>query len=142
MKNQIKEIILNLGADLCGVANIDRFDQAPAGFHPRDIFPDCKLVVVFGVVLPKGLTKVEPRLVYGHFNNCTCPVADWIAFKGAKEIERISGRYAVPLPSDGPYEYWDAPKMEGRGLTSMKHAAVLRGSEPSAKVLCCSTVIC
>ena len=29
--------------------------------------------------------------------------------------------------SDGPYEYWDAEKLEGRGLLSMKHAAVQAG---------------
>lgn len=127
MKNQIKELILNLGADVCGIANIDRFSEAPAGFHPRDILPDCQSVIVFGIALPKGLTKVEPRLIYGHFNEGSCPGVDWIGFKGSREIERLCGGYAVPIPSDGPYEYWDAEKMEGRGLISMKHAAVLAG---------------
>lgn len=42
-------------------------------------------------------------------------------------LERLSGRFAVPLPADSPYEYWDAEQMEGRGLLSMKHAAVLAG---------------
>ena len=121
MENKIKEIILNLGADVCGIANIDRFSEAPAGFHPRDILPDCKSVIVFGIALPKGLTKVEPRLIYGHFNYSTCPEVDWVAFRAAKEIERLCGGYAVPLPSDSPYEYWDAEKLEGRGLISMKH---------------------
>ncbi len=32
MKNAIKEIFLSFGSDLCGVANIDRFDNAPKGF--------------------------------------------------------------------------------------------------------------
>lgn len=127
MENQIKEFILKLGADVCGIANVDRFSEAPAGFHPRDIFPDCKSVVVFGIALPKGLTKVDPRLIYGHFNYDTCREVDWVAFRAAKEIERLWGVYAVPIPSDGPYEYWDAEKLEGRGLISMKHAAVLAG---------------
>ena len=42
MKDRIKEFILSIGADVCGVANVDRFSEAPKGFHPRDIFPDCK----------------------------------------------------------------------------------------------------
>ena len=33
----------------------------------------------------------------------------------------------VPVPSDDPYEYWNQDKLEGRGLISMKHAAVLAG---------------
>lgn len=127
MKEQIKEFVLGMGADVCGVANIDRFSDAPKGFHPRDIFPDCRSVIVFGIALPKGLAKVESRLVYGHFNYAACPEIDWIANKTAKEIERVWGGCAVPMPSDGPYEYWDAEKLEGRGLISMKHAAVLAG---------------
>lgn len=127
MKEQIKQYVLSLGADVCGVANIDRFAGAPAGFHPRDIFPGCRSVLVFGIALPRGLTKVEPRLIYGHFNYGSCPEVDWLAFRAAKEMERLGGGYAVPLPSDGPYEFWDAEKLEGRGLVSMKHAAVLAG---------------
>lgn len=127
MKKIIKDLILNYGADICGVANIARFSEAPAGFHPRDIFPECKSVIVFGVALPKGLTKVEPRLIYGYFNYGTCPEVDLVALRAAKEIERLCDGYAVPLPSDSPYEYWDVEKLEGRGLISMKHAAVLAG---------------
>lgn len=127
MEKKIKEYILSIGADVCGIANIDRFYEAPEGFHPRDIFSGCKSVIVFGMALPKGLTKIEPRLIYGHFNYGTCPEVDWIALRAAKEIERLRGGYAVPLPSDGPYEYWDAERLEGRGLISMKHAAVLAG---------------
>jgi epoxyqueuosine reductase QueG len=127
LKDIIKGIIFDLGADICGVANVDRFSEAPAGFHPKDIFPNCKSVIVFGIALPKGLTQIEPRLIYGHFNYGSCPPIDWIALKTAKEIEKLFGVYAVPIPSDGPYEYWDSEKLEGRGLISLKHAAVLAG---------------
>jgi epoxyqueuosine reductase QueG len=127
VNKQIKEFIINLGADVCGIANIDRFSEAPAGFHPRDIFINCKSVIVFGIALPKGLTKVKPRLIYRHFNYSTCPEIDQIAFKAAKEIEKRYSGYTVPLPSDSPYEYWNSEKMEGRGLISMKHAAMLAG---------------
>ncbi len=127
MKSQIKELVLGFGADVCGIANIDRFSEAPSGFHPQDIFPGCKSVIVFGIALPRGLSMVESRLIYGHFNEVTCPQVDWVAFKTAKEIERLYSGYAVPMPSDVPYEYWDKEKMEGRGLLSMRHAAVLAG---------------
>jgi epoxyqueuosine reductase len=126
VKEQIKEWILNQGADVCGIANIDRFSEAPAGFHPSDLFPGCKSVIVFGMTLPKGLTRIEP-LIYGHFNYSMCTEVDSVAFSAAKEIEKTYGGCAVPVPSDGPYEYWDAEKLEGRGLISLKHAAVLAG---------------
>lgn len=127
MKEKIKQLILKNGADVCGVANIDRFDQAPEGFSPLDIYPQCKAVITFGIALPKGLTFVEPRLVYGHYNGFSCTEADRISFQTAKRMEKEFGCFVVPLPSDSPYEYWDSDASCGRGLISMKHAAVLSG---------------
>ena len=41
---EIKSIAFDLGADLCGIAPVDRFSSAPKGFHPIDIYekPDAK----------------------------------------------------------------------------------------------------
>jgi len=63
MKEEIREKVLNYGADICRIAGIERFAGAPEGFHPRDIFPGCKSVIVFGVALPKGLYMVDSRLM-------------------------------------------------------------------------------
>lgn len=49
-----KEIMLSLGADLCGIASIDRFADAPAGYHPLDVLPTCKSVISFGCRFPVG----------------------------------------------------------------------------------------
>ena len=127
IKKNIKETAAALGADVCGIANIDRFTAAPNGFLPTDHFPECRSVIVFGIALSKGVAKTETKMIYGHFNYKVCPDLDLIAFRLAKEIEQCFGGFAIPLPSDGPYEYWDAEKKEGRGLLSMKHAAVLAG---------------
>lgn len=127
VKEQIREIVLSYGADLCGFANIDRFDNAPSGFKPTDIYCNCKSVISYAVALPQGLTKINPRLIYGHFNNMSCPEADIIAFKSSKKIEDNFRCIAIPIPCDSPYEYWDAENMEGRGLLSMKHMAVQAG---------------
>ncbi|MDR2909070.1 MAG: epoxyqueuosine reductase [Oscillospiraceae bacterium] len=127
MKEKIREIVLSHGADLCGCANIDRFTGAPEGFHPAGIFSECKSVISFAVALPKGLTKVPPRLIYGHYNSYACPNVDAIAFRAAKTFENLFSCFAVPLPCDGPYEYWDDEEMTGRGLVSMKHIAVQAG---------------
>jgi epoxyqueuosine reductase QueG len=127
MKEQIRELIMSLGADVCGFAHIGRFNNAPHGFHPADIFPACKTVISFGISLPKGLAKVSPRLIYGYYNNFCCQEVDRIAFKAAKMLEKDYHCITVPLPCDSPYEYWDGEKMEGRGLLSMKHTAVAAG---------------
>lgn len=127
MKEQIRKIVLSYGADLCGFASTDRFDDAPFGYKPTDIYSECKSVISFAVALPQGLAKVNPRLIYGHFNNISCPETDTVAFKSAKKIEDSFRCTAVPIPCDSPYEYWDSDKMEGRGLLSMKHLAVQAG---------------
>lgn len=127
MKNVIRSMVLGLGADVCGFADVKDLGDAPEGFRPTDIFEKCKSIIVFGIALPRGLAEVEPKLLYGHFNYKTCVEADTVAFQTAKKIEECYGGCAVPLPADGPYDYWDAEKMEGRGLISMKHAAVAAG---------------
>lgn len=127
MKEDIRKIFMKLGADICGIANIDRFTNAPEGFGPTDIFPDCRSVIVYGLAVPKGTTKVSPRIIYKQFSNIAKVELDRIAYYSSREIERNFNGCAVPLPSDGPYEYWDAEKMEGRGQISMRHAACLAG---------------
>lgn len=101
LESKIKKYILSYGADICGIANMDRFSDAPEGFSPADIFEACKSVITFGLALPRGLTKVESRLIYGYFNGDVCHEIDKIALKGAKLIESEFGGIAVPIPCDG-----------------------------------------
>jgi epoxyqueuosine reductase QueG len=125
-EEQIKGIILNKDADLCGIANIDRFGNTPAGFHPLDIYKDCKSVIVLAKRLPKGLAHVNPRIVYNHANELNVDAVDKITYEASLAIEQL-GCIAVPLPCDGPYDYWEKDNLKGKGLLSMRHAAVLAG---------------
>lgn len=127
MKENMRKSILALGADVCGFADVERFIDTPQGFHPSDHYHDCKSVVVIGFALPKGLFEVKPDLIYGYFNNLTAPAVDKTALMAARMIEDVYDGVAVPLPCDAPYEYWNSEKMEGRGLISMKNAAVHAG---------------
>jgi epoxyqueuosine reductase len=127
MKNKIKEVFLHLGADICGIANVERFANAPEGFQPKDIYDECKSVIVFAKAIPKGITKVSPRMIYQKFSYVAITELDRIAYEAAVEIERQFQGCVVPIPSDSPYEYWDNDKLEARGLLSLKHAAVNAG---------------
>jgi epoxyqueuosine reductase len=49
---EIKELSILLGAAKCGIASVDRFEEAPEGFNPKDIYPGCKSVIVFIVQMP------------------------------------------------------------------------------------------
>lgn len=126
-KEYLRKIIIDYGAQVCGFANIERFEDAPSGFHPCDIYSDCKSVIAFGVSLPKGLYMSNSKSIYEHFNDDVCSKVDEIAYKIALLIERSYGGVAVPIPAVGPYEYRDKERFEGRGLLFMKHLAVHAG---------------
>ena len=126
-KQLIREKILNLGADVCGFAGIERFTDAPKNFRPTDLYSDCKSVISVGIALPKGLFHAESRLIYGHFNADVVHKVDEVVFSAAKIIEEEFDGICVPIPSDNPYEYWETETMTGKGLISMKHVAVACG---------------
>jgi len=62
-----------------------------------------------------------------HFNSQICTTLDEIEQKFAKKLEERYDCLVVPVPCDGPNEYWEAETMTAKGLISMKHAAVLCG---------------
>ena len=50
----VKELAVEAGFDLAGVANIERFDNAPPEMHPCTIFPETKSVVVMATRILRG----------------------------------------------------------------------------------------
>ncbi len=126
MKNRIKEIIMSLGADACGIASADAFCDAPKGFHPRDIFAACESVVVFALALPRALYEGDTRIVYNHFNNTALKEIDRITLAACKQIEALPAK-CMPVPCDGPYDHWEPERLHGQGTLSMRHAAQLSG---------------
>ena len=127
MKEQIRNYMLEQGTDVCGFASIDRFTDAPQGFSPSDVWADCKSVISIGLALPKGLTYTDSDLIYGYFNNEAGKKIDSFAFWSAKQIEKEFAAIAMPIPCDGPYDYWQEATMTGKGILSMKHIAVACG---------------
>lgn len=125
-KLAIKSLLLSLGADVCGIASADDFCDAPSGFHPRDLFAGCKSVIVFAVALPSALYDADTRIVYNHANNGCITKVDQIALEASCRLE-AEGIHCIPVPCDAPYEHWEAERLRGQGILSMRHAAVLAG---------------
>lgn len=50
----VKKAAKALGADLCGIASMDRFEGAPKQQDPRYIFPDAKALICLGFRIPRG----------------------------------------------------------------------------------------
>lgn len=127
MKETIRQLVLALGADACGFAAMDRFQDAPAGFSPKDVWSECQTVIAFGVALPKGLLEASGHLIYGYFNTQTAGMVDRIGLEASRKIERQFSAKVMPIPCDAPYDAWDADTMTGKGILSMRHAAVACG---------------
>lgn len=51
---QVKRAAKRMGADLVGVASLDRFEGAPKQEDPRYIFPDAKALIALAFRLPRG----------------------------------------------------------------------------------------
>jgi epoxyqueuosine reductase len=122
----IKKRVIQHGADICGIAPVDRFDGAPKGFHPSDIYPDCRSVVVFAARFPLSTLQAKTNAPYTLVRNKLVDKVDWISFDMSNELER-EGIVSIPIPSADPYDYWDAERNHGRGILSLKHAGVLAG---------------
>ena len=72
---KLKEYAKKSGADLVGVASIDRFEGAPVDMHPQTIFPEAKSVVVLGGRILRGSmrgieegTEWSSYFVFGYGN--------------------------------------------------------------------------
>ncbi|MDI6704914.1 MAG: epoxyqueuosine reductase [Bacillota bacterium] len=123
---QIKAAAKNLGADLCGIAPGDRFNEAPEGFRPMDIYSECRSVIVFAKKLPTDAIFAASCVPYTMVNNVVTQMVDGITVELALYLERMGVR-AVSVPSDDPYEHWEQKRQYGRAILSMRHAAWLAG---------------
>lgn len=124
--NEIKFRVKELGADLCGIAPLERFADAPAGFHPTDVVKECKSVIVVAARFPVSTLYGSSPAAYTFVRNKLADKVDSITFQISSELDQL-GNCAVPIPSSDPYDYWDESRRHGQGIVSLKHAAVRAG---------------
>ncbi len=122
--NQVKELLFSLGADLCGIAGIDRFDDAPEGYHPLNVFPACKSVISFGCRFPAGTLLCKSSAPYTRVRNSITPKMDTIALDFCIEMEKLQVA-CVPIPTNE--SEWDGRTGRYRSIISQKHAAQAAG---------------
>jgi epoxyqueuosine reductase len=77
---EVNEIFKSLGADLCGIACMDRFNNAPKGYHPSEVLPTCKSVISFGCRFPAGTLACRSSAPYTRVRNTITPKMDAGAF--------------------------------------------------------------
>jgi epoxyqueuosine reductase len=121
----IKNMARRFGADLCGIAPVERFRDAPRGFRPGDIFRQARSAVVIAKRLPDAALLSENPVPYTFACGVTLEAVNQMICQLALSLQEMSVA-AVPIPSE-PYLYWDEKRREGRGILSLKHAGFLAG---------------
>lgn len=123
-KEEVKALFYAQGADLCGVASVDRFADAPAGFHPTDVLPTSKSVISFARRFPAGTIACKTDIPYTLIRNTITPKMDQIAMECCMELEK-RGILAVPVPTND--SRFDDRTGRFRSIVSQKHAAQAAG---------------
>lgn len=121
---EMKDFLRGMGADLIGVAPVERFEGAPT--LPQEILPGAKNVIVIGMRVPIAATEVwksykKPYQVYGH---------GWLNYQlsfmeyNAVRLLEDEGYRALPLSSMDPYYNIDTFVTD---CLSNRHAAAAAG---------------
>jgi epoxyqueuosine reductase len=124
--HEIKSLALNSGADLCGIAAVGQFSSAPKGFHPNDIWRDCRSVLVFERKLPDASLFASSCIPYTYINRLIIENVDALTLALSRQLDSL-GVATVPIPSDDPSEYWESERSHARGILSLRHAGYLAG---------------
>ena len=123
--SNIKQQALQRGAHVCGIGSIDRYTDAPQGFSPLGLFPQAQSVITFGMQIPKSTLSLPSFIPYTVTDSVVLSGTHRIGYELSLYIES-KGFQAVMVPSE-PYHYWDAPRMTGKGIVSLKHLAQRSG---------------
>jgi len=102
----VKRYAKTQGADLVGIASMDRFEGAPLQMDPRQMFPDAKAMIVLACRIPRGaLVGIEEgtfftsyaMMGYGGINFVRMPMVLW----GLTSLLRLAGGCLRPGAAGG-----------------------------------------
>lgn len=103
--------------DVFAIGDVDTIG-APNGFHPKDILPESKSIIVFGRVISECVFKLDSKVksfyLYKLINQM-----DKVSFELC-EILNMDGFSSIPVPT-----FFPSRIKEGkiRGILSLKHCA-------------------
>jgi epoxyqueuosine reductase len=138
LTEEVLSNIMEWGADIVGVAPVERFENAPQGYGPLDYMPDAKNVISIGLHLVDGICDVwgeytepgksiGPYLFYGY--GLTNLELSRIANRAAKRLEHhgYKGLMFPPTWSVGIYRWTGLKDGSLKADFSHRHAAVAAG---------------
>jgi len=132
--------LLDWGADLVGIAPVERFADAPEGHKPTDFLPECKSVISIAMHIFQGMGDVwgeydepgktiTPYLFYGY--GLTNIESSRLSNRMAKQLEYLGYKTLCFMPTwtCTQYKYFEemVQANEYRAEFSHRHAAVAAG---------------
>ncbi len=127
MTQKIKALAHELGADLVGFANIERFAEAPIKMSPQGIMPKAKTVIVCGIHHPDATIELEG----GEHGNSQIFESYTVQYTMNSKLDHISfmiGRYldnngydAVPIVSSNIWRYRSYKELDAVFSPDMSH---------------------
>ena len=133
LTSKVKEYAYSIGADLVGIANIERFDNAPTMMSPQGILPTAKSVIVLAIHHPDACIElggepepqdIGPYAVQYVMNN----KLDYMSFKIGRYLEDL-GFAAIPIASSNIWRYRAYKELDAVFAPDISHiyAAVAAG---------------
>ena len=111
-KKRIREIALQKGADLFGIASVNRFSNAPKGFHPRDVYSKTESIIAYAIKVPSESLFAENPIPFTQTNFLAMQKMDQISYEISLELDKL-GVKNVLIPTDDPLLYWETRKPGG-----------------------------
>ncbi len=92
MKNseELKNLVMSAGADLCGIASSQSFSEAPVGFHPEDIWSESRSVLVFALRMPGNTESCESPIPYTLVNGLMAGEVDRMSLEISRRLDNCS----------------------------------------------------
>ena len=140
LTQRVVDRLLEWGADLVGIAPVERFENAPEGHKPTDFMPECKSVISIALHLFDGMADVwgehdvpektiTPYLFYGY--GLTNLESSRIVNRMAKVLEYSGYKTLAFMPTwiSSMTKYFDQTLVtnEIQAEFSHRHAAVAAG---------------
>ncbi len=137
---KVVDTFLDWGADLVGIAPVERFSEAPQGHRPTDFLPQCRSVVSIGLHIFQGTADVwgewdqpdktnTPYLFYGY--GLTNWESSRLVNRMAKLLEYRGYKTLAFMPTwiSSMTKYFDDTIVTGEIMTELshRHAAVAAG---------------
>ncbi len=122
---KVKEFAYQLGADLVGIANVERYENAPIAMSPQGILPTAKSVIVCAIHHPDAAIELDgeihpqvigPYRVQYTINN----KLDYLSFSIAQMLDNL-GHKAVPIASSNIWRYRGYKELDANFAPDISH---------------------